>query len=81
MFSPIIRFHLQRTGKAYMKLFITPGSPYARMARITVVEKGLEGAVEIVVAQTRAAGSPYYSIHPSGRRFTGRGCGLGGAAA
>jgi len=50
-----------------MKLYITPGSPYARMARIVVIEKGLEGRVEIIVAQTRSADSPYYRINPSGR--------------
>ena len=50
-----------------MKLYITPGSPYARMARIVAIEKGLESRVEIVVAQTRRADSPYYAINPSGR--------------
>lgn len=50
-----------------MKLYITPGSPYARMARIVVIEKGLERRVEIIAAQTRRANSPYYSINPSGR--------------
>jgi glutathione S-transferase len=50
-----------------MKLYITPGSPYARIARIVVLEKGLENRVEIVVAQTRTTGSPYYRINPSGR--------------
>lgn len=50
-----------------MKLYITPGSPYARMARIVVIEKGLASRVEIIVAQTRQAGSPYYRINPSGR--------------
>ena len=50
-----------------MKLYITPGSPYARMARIVVLEKGLESRVEIVVAKTRLADSPYYGINPSGR--------------
>lgn len=50
-----------------MKLYITPGSPYARMARIVVLEKDLAGRVEIVPAQTRAAESPYYRINPSGR--------------
>jgi len=50
-----------------MKLYITPGSPYARMARIMVLEKGLESRVEIIVAKTRAADSPYYDINPSGR--------------
>ena len=50
-----------------MKLYVTPGSPYARMARIVVIEKGLEQRVEVIFAQTRTAGSPYYRINPSGR--------------
>jgi glutathione S-transferase len=50
-----------------VKLYITPGSPYARMARIVVIEKGLEKRVEIIQAKTRTAGSPYYEINPSGR--------------
>ena len=49
------------------KLYITPGSPYARLARIMVIEKGLENRVEIILAQTRKEGSPYYKINPSGR--------------
>ena len=36
-----------------MKLYITPGSPYARMARIVVLEKRLESRVEVIVSQTR----------------------------
>jgi glutathione S-transferase len=50
-----------------MKLYITPGSPYARMARIMVLEKGLESRVEIIPSRTRLADSPYYKINPSGR--------------
>jgi len=50
-----------------MKLYITPGSPYARMARIVVIEKGLESRVETVAAKTRVPDSPYYGINPSGR--------------
>jgi glutathione S-transferase len=50
-----------------LKLYITPGSPYARMARIVVLEKALEDRVEIIAARTRATGSPYYAINPSGR--------------
>jgi glutathione S-transferase len=50
-----------------MKLYVTPGSPYARMARIVVLEKKLQDRVEIIAAQTRTAGSPYYKINPSGR--------------
>ena len=50
-----------------MKLYVTPGSPYARMARIVVLEKGLQDRVEVIFAKTRTAGSPYYDINPSGR--------------
>jgi glutathione S-transferase len=50
-----------------MKLYATPGSPYARMARIVVIEKNLESRVDVIFAQTRTAGSPYYTINPSGR--------------
>jgi glutathione S-transferase len=50
-----------------MKLYITPGSPYARMALIVMLEKGLERRVEVIRAQTRTADSPYYAINPSGR--------------
>ena len=37
------------------------------MARIVVLEKGLQSRVEIIVAKTRVADSPYYAINPSGR--------------
>jgi glutathione S-transferase len=50
-----------------MKLYITTASPYARMARIVVIEKGLASRVEIITAQTRLTDSPYYKINPSGR--------------
>jgi len=50
-----------------MKLYITYGSPYARLARIVVIEKALEDRVEIIAAKTRTPGSPYYQINPSGR--------------
>jgi glutathione S-transferase len=41
-----------------MRLYITPGSPYARIARIVVLEKRLEDRVEIVPALTRSVDSP-----------------------
>ena len=50
-----------------MKLYITPGSPYARIARVVVLEKGLAGAVEVIAAPTRTTASPYYAVNPSGR--------------
>ncbi|MGA7086412.1 MAG: glutathione S-transferase N-terminal domain-containing protein, partial [Pseudolabrys sp.] len=42
-------------------------SPYARLARIIVIEKALDDRVEIIEAKTRTQGSPYYQINPSGR--------------
>jgi glutathione S-transferase len=50
-----------------MKLYITEGSPYARMARVVVLERGLQDRVETVLARTRQTDSPYYRINPSGR--------------
>lgn len=50
-----------------MKLYVTAGSPYARIVRALIIEKGLESRVEIVHAQTRQTGSPYYLLNPSGR--------------
>lgn len=50
-----------------MQLYVTMTSPYARLARIVVLEKRLEAQVEIVEAQTRVPGSPFYQINPSGR--------------
>jgi len=50
-----------------LKLYITPGSPYARMPRIVVLEKQLQDEVEVITVQTRVPDSPYYAINPSGR--------------
>ena len=50
-----------------MKLYVTLRSPYARLARILVLEKELEARVEIIHAKTRTPGGTYYQINPSGR--------------
>ena len=50
-----------------MKLYITPTSPYGRIARIVVHERGLADRVQIIEARTRLADSPYYAVLPSGR--------------
>jgi glutathione S-transferase len=50
-----------------MKLYVTLTSPYARLARILVIEKSLDDRVEVMAAKTRVADSPYYQINPSGR--------------
>ena len=54
-------------GALNMKLYVTYGSPYARLARIIVIEKAIEDRVEIIEAKTRTPDSPYYQINPSGR--------------
>lgn len=54
-------------GQGTLKLYITDGSPYARIARVVILEKELQSRVEIVLAETRVARSPYYSVNPSGR--------------
>lgn len=50
-----------------MKLYITPTSPYGRIALIVAHEKGLATRIDIIEAQTRNPGSPYYRVLPSGR--------------
>lgn len=50
-----------------MKLYQTVTSPYARLIRMVILEKGLAARVELIEAQTRTLNSPYYAINPSGR--------------
>jgi glutathione S-transferase len=50
-----------------MKLYVTFTSPYARLARIVVIENALDDRVEVIEAKTRTPDSPYYLINPSGR--------------
>lgn len=50
-----------------MKLYLTPTSPYARLVRMVVSEKGLEDRIEEIPVVTRTPDSPYYSVNPSGR--------------
>ena len=40
-------------GPPNMKLYVTFTSPYARLARILIIEKTLEDRVEIIPAKTR----------------------------
>ena len=37
-------------GTQNMKLYVTYGSPYARLARIIIIEKGLEAGQKVVVS-------------------------------
>ena len=50
-----------------MKLHVTFTSPYARTVRAAIIEHQLQQSIEVVAAQTRQAGSPYYQLVPSGR--------------
>jgi glutathione S-transferase len=50
-----------------LELYVTFTSPYARLARIVVLEKGLQDRVEVIGAKTRVPDSPYYKVNPSGR--------------
>jgi len=50
-----------------MKLYSTKTSPYGRLARIIVLEKGLAERVENVWTETRKPGLPLYEFNPSGR--------------
>ena len=49
-----------------MKLYVTPTSPYARLAMIVRLEKGLDG-IELVWTRTRVPDDPMLAFNPSGR--------------
>ena len=49
-----------------MKLYVTPTSPYARLAMIARLEKGLDG-IELVWTRTRVPDDPMLAFNPSGR--------------
>ena len=50
-----------------MKLYVTLTSPYARIVRVLIIEKGLEDRVEIEPVATRTQDTPLLVINPSGR--------------
>jgi glutathione S-transferase len=50
-----------------LKLYVTLTSAYARLARALIIEKGLQGQVDVIPIQTRTPDSPLYAINPSGR--------------
>jgi glutathione S-transferase len=56
-----------RRGGRYDETLHHAGFALRSDGQIVVVEKQLEGRVELVVAQTRSVDSPYYRIAPSGR--------------
>lgn len=50
-----------------MKLYVTVTSPYVRIVRCVIAEKGLVDRIEVIPSQTRVPDSPYYLINPTGR--------------
>jgi len=50
-----------------MKLYVTPTSPYARLAMIVRLEKRLAERVELVWTRTRNPDDPMLAVNPSGR--------------
>ena len=55
------------TREYTMKLYVTPTSPYARLALIVRMEKGLTDRVELVWTRTRQPNDPMLTFNPSGR--------------
>ncbi len=49
-----------------MRLYVTPTSPYARLAMIARLEKGLDG-IALVWTRTRVPDDPMLAFNPSGR--------------
>ena len=50
-----------------MKLYVTLTSPYARIVRVLIIEKGLEAHIEVEPVVTRTQDTPLLKINPSGR--------------
>ena len=50
-----------------MKLYVTPTSPYARLAMIVRLDLGLEDEIELVWTTTRVPDDPVLTFNPSGR--------------
>lgn len=50
-----------------MKLYVTPTSPYARLAMIAMHDKGIGDRIELVWTRTRQPDDPLLPINPSGR--------------
>jgi glutathione S-transferase len=50
-----------------VKLYVTPTSPYARLAMIVRLDLGFEDSIDLVWTTTRVADDPVLSFNPSGR--------------
>lgn len=60
-------FVILPTVSIAMKLYVTLTSPYARIVRVLIIEKGLEDHVEVEPVATRTQDTPLLEINPSGR--------------
>ena len=59
-----------------VQLYYTATSPYARVVRMVVIQRGLSALVDLIEARTRTPASPYYQVNASGRvPFLIRDCG------
>ena len=63
----MIKPTVQTTWGSGMKLYVTPTSPYARLALIVRMEKQLSDRVELIWTRTRKPKDPMLAINPSGR--------------
>lgn len=50
-----------------MKLFVNPTSPYVRIVRMAIVEKGLAGEIELVPVDAWADAPDFLDANPAGR--------------
>ena len=50
-----------------LKLYVNKTSPYVRILRIVINERGLPDRIEVITAETRRPDSQYYKVNPSGR--------------
>lgn len=58
---------MPRFSPARMKLYVTPTSPYARLAMIAMHDKGLGEQIELVWTRTRQTDDSLLPVNPSGR--------------
>lgn len=50
-----------------MKLYITPNSPYARIARVALIDAGLADKAQVITVQTRLPNSDFFKVTPLAR--------------
>lgn len=50
-----------------IQLYYTPNSPYARIARVAIIDAGLAGKTDFIPAQTRDAKTEFFQVTPLAR--------------